>query len=1037
MFNRFRLFLLSGSGIFLFLSMFPSGAFGAFGLTSSSTSYTVDTGAGLVFKVRRTDTGSSTQSAGDLMSLVYQGVEYQNQSRGSQLNSGFDFLYPGITAVNVAAAVVNVDFIKITVTSGDLTHYYLARKGYPHIYMATHFTSQPDAAGGLCRYIVRIPSGLLPNGPAPSDIRNTTTTIESGDIFGVPDGTTRSKHYSNQRLIDWSYIGATGPNVGVWMMRSNHEGDSGGPFYRSLLNQCGTDQEITYILNYGQAQTEPFRFNILNGPYTLIFTNGAAPATPDTSWFGTMGLTGYVAPGDRGSVAGTAILNRDTRYSYTVALANPAAQYWATAASGDGAFSVPGVLPGTYTLRIFKNELAVHTRTVTVNAGSVTTLGSVPIASGGTNGDPSHVIPLWRIGNWDGSPREFLNGDKLTIMHPSDTRMAPWAPGPYTIGISTPALGFPAYHWKEIQPTQVVKFELTEAQRVASTIRVGITIAYEGARPKIAVNNWNSTNPASSSQPDSRSLTTGSYRGNNTTFTFAVPASAFVAGTNTLYITPISGSGASGFLSAGYSYDCVEMYQGTEKTAAVPVPPMPFSATGGNGLVTVRWPAGPEGTTYALQRSLSAAGPFETLAADLTTASYLDSGLRNGTTYYYIINGSNVSGTGVFSNPISAVPTGPESLVHLKLDESSGSVAADATGNGWEGTLVNGPAWSAGRLNNGVNLDGLNDYITLPDGLLANLGNFTISAWVKLDVVNAWSRLFDFGKGSGTYCFLTARNGATNTVRFAITAAGIAGEQKIDGTAALPANVWTHVAVSLNGTTGTLYVNGVASGTNPAMTVSPYDLGITTRNYLGRSQFLADPYLDGTIDEFRVYGRALTGAEVSLLATPPNAPTGLSAVAADSSISLSWNAVAGATSYAIRRAPVGGTFFLLSATGTDASFRDSQVVNGTTYSYLITAANDMGDGGTSAPVFAKPSGPFVAQELQHPLLLRTSPTSASLTQQVSVVGHLYQLQYRDDFLSGAWQPFGSAVQGNGGTIVLPAPVESAAPRRFYRVEVQR
>src|SRR3569832_1595399 len=100
----------------------PSVAHAAFGLTSDANFYTVDTGAGLVFKVRRTDNGSSTQSPGDLASLVYSGVEYQDQSRGSQINSGFDFLYTGISAVTVNASTVGADYIKVTVLAGDLTH---------------------------------------------------------------------------------------------------------------------------------------------------------------------------------------------------------------------------------------------------------------------------------------------------------------------------------------------------------------------------------------------------------------------------------------------------------------------------------------------------------------------------------------------------------------------------------------------------------------------------------------------------------------------------------------------------------------------------------------------------------------------------------------------------------------------------------------------------------------------------------------------------------------------------------------------------
>ena len=190
----------------------PERSWAAFGLTTSTDFYTVDTGAGLVFKVRRTDNGVSTQSAGDIASLVWNGVEYQDQSRGSQVNSGFDYLYSGISAVTVSASVINTSYIKVTVQAGNLTHYYMARSGYPHIYMATYFTSEPDTLG-LCRYILRLQQGKLPNGPTPSDIRNNTGAIESGDIFGMSDGTTRSKHYSNMRLTDWSYIGASGTNV--------------------------------------------------------------------------------------------------------------------------------------------------------------------------------------------------------------------------------------------------------------------------------------------------------------------------------------------------------------------------------------------------------------------------------------------------------------------------------------------------------------------------------------------------------------------------------------------------------------------------------------------------------------------------------------------------------------------------------------------------------------------------------------------------------------------------------------------------------
>lgn len=338
------------------------------------------------------------------------------------------------------------------------------------------------------------------------------------------------------------------------MVRGNNEGNSGGPFFRCLLNQgTDTDQEITYIVNYGEAQTEGFRTGILN-TYVLDFTTGAAPTLPiDTSWFSGMGLTGYVPSTGRGGVTGAGIAGRDTNYTYTVGFSNSTAQYWTTASPSDGNFTRTDMLPGTYTLKVYKNELVVYTGSVSIAAGGTTALSALTIAD-----DPSKVNAVWRIGDWDGSPREFLNGDKVTTMHPSDVRMAPWTPGAYVVGTSNPATGFPCYQWKDINGTQTVQFNLAAGPGNAYTVRVGITTAYSGARPKIAVNSWNSTNPASSIQPSTRTLTVGTYRGNNTTYTFSVPASAFVVGTNTLYISPISGSGSTRFLSAGYSLDCVD-----------------------------------------------------------------------------------------------------------------------------------------------------------------------------------------------------------------------------------------------------------------------------------------------------------------------------------------------------------------------------------------------------------------------------------------------------------------------------------------------
>ncbi len=78
---------------------------------------------------------------------------------------------------------------------------------------------------------------------------------------------------------------------------------------------------------------------------------------------------------------------------------------------------------------------------------------------------------------------------------------------------------------------------------------------------------------------------------------------------------------------------------------------------------------------------------------------------------------------------------------------------------------------------------------------------------------------------------------------------------------------WHHVAILIDGAAGTLqlYQDGllVASG---ATTVLPKNLGNTTQNWLGRSQFEADPYFGGAMDDLRIYNRALSPGEIRYLA---------------------------------------------------------------------------------------------------------------------------------------------------------------------------
>lgn len=559
--------------------------------------YVIDTDGGLVFKIRGYES-SSTTAIGDISSMVYKGVEYADPARGTQLNSGADWLYTGVSAVGLKVELVDAagqatpasavnggvvsgnDFVRVTVTStslkgGVLTHYYLVKRGQPHVHMGTHFSEQPDVHG-LVRFIARVPVARLPNGgPAgaagglvsyggqswwPEDIRGNSGAIEASDVFGYAAGSalaghTRSKHYSNMRLKDWQFLGGSGPGVGLWFWRDNHEGDSGGPFYRSLLQQItDTHNEITYMVNYGEAQTEAFRPGILN-TYTMMFTDGAPPAArPDTSWYGQLGLVGYVGPQGRGGVSVAGLTGRVPGLAYTAGFANARAQYWVDADPADGHFHATGLLPGQYTMTIYKGELGVQTVPVTVTANATYALNPVAITA-----DPAATPALWRIGQWDGTPLEFINGDKLTIMHPTDVRMAAWTVPPFVVGQSNPATAWPAYQWKDVNNGLQVRFTLRRGQNSAPLrLRIGTTADYNSARPQVTVNSWSSGVPAAPPKV-SRNLTVGTYRGINRLYTFDIPASQLVVGTNVLTINTASGTAGARFLSPGLSFDAIDL----------------------------------------------------------------------------------------------------------------------------------------------------------------------------------------------------------------------------------------------------------------------------------------------------------------------------------------------------------------------------------------------------------------------------------------------------------------------------------------------
>jgi DUF1680 family protein len=181
-------------------------------------------------------------------------------------------------------------------------------------------------------------------------------------------------------------------------------------------------------------------------------------------------------------------------------------------------------------------------------------------------------------------------------------------------------------------------------------------------------------------------------------------------------------------------------------------------------------------------------------------------------------------------------------------------------------------SWGPGQFGGAVKLGGDGQYVSMPAGIVGGLADFTVACWVNPGAITAWSRIFDFGTGTTDYMFLAVDTGSGP--RFSITTSGAGGEQQVNYGTRLSAGKWTHVAVTLSEKTATLYVNGSAVASNASVTLTPASLGATGNNWIGRSQF-GDPDLNAAVDEFQIYSRALSAAEVkSLTASAGGSPGG-------------------------------------------------------------------------------------------------------------------------------------------------------------------
>jgi hypothetical protein len=231
-----------------------------------------------------------------------------------------------------------------------------------------------------------------------------------------------------------------------------------------------------------------------------------------------------------------------------------------------------------------------------------------------------------------------------------------------------------------------------------------------------------------------------------------------------------------------------------------------------------------------------------------------------------------------------------------KLDETSGTVAADSSGNGRNGTVAGTVSWNGG---DGFTFSGGNasagNAITLPDNLLAGLTDVTVDFDVWIDPTLTSGNWFMYNLGNAaTYPngtgYLFTTNDSSNRLRSTIAENGYATEQSTARAGRVPTGQWRHITYSIDGGTpaspgvARVYEDGVLAASNTNLTTNPSLLGTpdgtTTRNVLGRSAYAGDLSFKGRLRDFRIYSRALTGAEAAASAEDTNTAAAVADTAA-------------------------------------------------------------------------------------------------------------------------------------------------------------
>ena len=434
----------------------------------------------------------------------------------------------------------------------------------------------------------------------------------------------------------------------------------------------------------------------------------------------------------------------------------------------------------------------------------------------------------------------------------------------------------------------------------------------------------------------------------------------------------------------------------TEKSIAVVIPaPIGLTCTQGDGVINLDWAdsTSPIFASYSVYRGASSGGPYTSVATGLTTSTYADTAVTNGTTYHYVVRAVDnvVSAESADSAQVSGTPfvAVSGSALHAHLDASAAasitaddsdivSLWSDQTVNGFNATSTGGagvvfyPTLNASQ----SGLEGLDMGFTATGSPKSTL------LWLSPAQQDQW---LDFNSGAGARPYSgfavfavvqphTILGGTQRDVVMSSTESNFAlryeggrpqvrlGTAVLEGTAgAVTAGQTVLLAVNYDATTGLLQLRDSASGRSSSATVPAADFSSTANMFLGGSAN-PDQYMKGMLGEAKIYRGAMTPAEFASQQAELafkwiglQVPTELTASSGSGTVVLNWGDQVADFYTVFRSETQGGPYDEVATNILARTYTDTTVVEGTTYYYVVSATEaTYGESQQSAEVAIKP-----------------------------------------------------------------------------------